>query len=262
MPRIRTIKPEFPQSESMGRVSRDARLLFIMLWTIADDFGRTRAASRMLASLLFPYDDDAVQRIPGWLSELEKENSIRMYEIEEHSYLQILKWEEHQRIDHPSKSKFPSPPEKFAKAREGSRKRRSGPRTKEGTKEGTKDQDQGLERARTCAPNRGATKIPENFPLQSNFEAAQTYWRSKNRDDLCPRTLEIADGFRDHHTAHGTASFDWNASWRTWYHNSLKFEKANGHGNEKKRSTGHDNFLKGALAFAAHPVGDTDDHKG
>jgi hypothetical protein len=59
MARIRTIKPEFPQSESMGRISRDARLLFVQLWCICDDHGRTRAASRMLASLLFPYDDDA-----------------------------------------------------------------------------------------------------------------------------------------------------------------------------------------------------------
>lgn len=36
MARIRTIKPEFPQSETMGRVSRDARLLFIQLWTVAE----------------------------------------------------------------------------------------------------------------------------------------------------------------------------------------------------------------------------------
>jgi hypothetical protein len=28
MERIRMIKPEFPQSEAMGRVSRDARLLY------------------------------------------------------------------------------------------------------------------------------------------------------------------------------------------------------------------------------------------
>jgi hypothetical protein len=76
MPRIRTIKPEFPQSQSTGRVSRDARLLFILLWTIADDVGRTRAASRMLASLLFPYDDDAPALIEGWLAELERELCI------------------------------------------------------------------------------------------------------------------------------------------------------------------------------------------
>lgn len=80
MGRIRTIKPEFPQSESVGRLSRDARLVFILLWTVADDEGRSRAASRMLASLLYPYDDDAPKRIDGWLSELEREKCLIRYQ--------------------------------------------------------------------------------------------------------------------------------------------------------------------------------------
>lgn len=107
MPRIRSIKPEFPQSESMGRVSRDARLLFILLWTVSDDFGRTRAASRMLASLLFPYDDDAPKKIDGWLNELEAERCIERYQVDGSTYLQISKWLNHQRIDHPTASKIP-----------------------------------------------------------------------------------------------------------------------------------------------------------
>src|SRR5262245_59976102 len=111
MARIRTIKPEFPQSESMGRVSRDARLLFIMLWTIADDFGRSRANSRMLASLAFAYGEDATLRIPEWLMELEREKCVRVYAIDGNTYLQIEKWADHQKIDNPSKSsRYPDPP--------------------------------------------------------------------------------------------------------------------------------------------------------
>lgn len=107
MARIRTIKPEFPQSESVGTLSRDARLLFIQLWTLVDDEGRTRAASRMLASLLYPYDDDARDLIEGWLSELEKGDHIRRYEVAGSQYLEIVKWLEHQKIDKPSKSRLP-----------------------------------------------------------------------------------------------------------------------------------------------------------
>ena len=44
MPRIRTIKPEFPQSETVGRLTREARLLFLQLFTLVDDAGRARAA--------------------------------------------------------------------------------------------------------------------------------------------------------------------------------------------------------------------------
>lgn len=121
MARIRTIKPEFPQSESMGRVSREARLLFIMLWTIVDDDGRSRAASRMLASVLYPYDDDAKKHLGSWMAELVKENCVRLYEIDGAQYLQIEKWREHQKIDKPSKSRLPDPPSRdFANVREPS----------------------------------------------------------------------------------------------------------------------------------------------
>jgi hypothetical protein len=107
MARIRTIKPETPHSESLGRVSRDARLCFILLWTQADDVGRVRGNSRMLASLLFPYDDDAPTLMDVWLDELGREGCIRRYTVEGNSYLDIPKWLEHQKIDKPSKSKFP-----------------------------------------------------------------------------------------------------------------------------------------------------------
>ena len=105
--RIRTIKPEFPQSESMGRVNRECRLCFILLFTLADDSGRLRGNSRMLASLLYPYDDDAKKYIDSWLTDLHKEGCITRYEIDGDQYIQINKWLQHQKIDKPSPSKIP-----------------------------------------------------------------------------------------------------------------------------------------------------------
>lgn len=107
MPRIRTLKPETPHSESLGRVSREARLLFILLFTLVDDSGRTRGNSRMLASLLFPYDDDAPNLIENWLEELEREQCVRRYIVDEQVYLEIINWLKHQRIDKPTESKLP-----------------------------------------------------------------------------------------------------------------------------------------------------------
>ncbi|MBR0941015.1 hypothetical protein [Bradyrhizobium liaoningense] len=107
MPRIRTIKPEFPQSETIGKLSRDARLLFVQLWTLCDDEGRTRAASRMLASLLYPYDEDAPSLIDGWLDELEREGCVVRYVVEGSTYLQVNNWLKHQKIDRPTKSRLP-----------------------------------------------------------------------------------------------------------------------------------------------------------
>jgi hypothetical protein len=109
MPRIRTIKPEFPQSETIGKLSREARLLFVQLFTIVDDAGRSRAAPRMLASLLYPYDDDAHGLIDQWLDELVRHGAVRRYEIRGAHYLEIAKWLEHQKIDRPSPSRIPAP---------------------------------------------------------------------------------------------------------------------------------------------------------
>ena len=121
MARIRTIKPEFPQSESMGRVSRDARLLFVMLWPICDDHWRARASTRMLASLLFPYDDDAPSLIDGWLDELEREGCIRRYIVEGSTFLEVCNWLFHQKIDKPSRPQFPGFNEGYPRPREDSR---------------------------------------------------------------------------------------------------------------------------------------------
>jgi hypothetical protein len=156
MARIRSIKPEFPQSESMGRVSRDARLLFILLWTIADDSGRTRAASRMLASLLFPYDDDARLLIDEWLAELDAAGCIVRYEVQGQRYLEICNWLKHQRIDKPSKPQHPSP-------REGSRVFAESSETflvgREGKGEEGKGEDHSCASADADAPTR-ADPIP------------------------------------------------------------------------------------------------------
>ncbi|WP_316214152.1 hypothetical protein [Bradyrhizobium sp. SZCCHNR2032] len=62
----------------------------------------------MLASLLYPYDDDAPALIGGWLDELERQGMIRRYVVDGYDYLEIVKWLEHQKIDRPTKSKMPT----------------------------------------------------------------------------------------------------------------------------------------------------------
>ena len=107
--RIRTVKPEFWVSESIGRLSREARLLFIGLWSFADDSGRSRGAFPAISGALFPYDDDAIQLIPGWFAELEREGMVFRYKAEDgNTYYQLPNWLKHQKIEKPSASKFPA----------------------------------------------------------------------------------------------------------------------------------------------------------
>jgi len=91
----------------------------------------------MLASLLFPYDDDVPGLIEDWLWELQSETCIIQYEAEGQHYIQITNWLQHQRIDHPSKSFIPEISESsriLANPREHSSED-LGSRTKEGTKD-------------------------------------------------------------------------------------------------------------------------------
>jgi len=107
--RIRCIKPEFWDSESVGRISIPARLLFIGLWSLADDHGRAREHSRFLANRIFTYDNVSDQQIEDYLWELVNENMIVRYESGGSHYLQICNWLNHQKIDKQGKPKYPGP---------------------------------------------------------------------------------------------------------------------------------------------------------
>jgi hypothetical protein len=121
MPRIRTIQPNFARSTSMSRVSRDARLLFLQLWTVVDDAGRARASPAELAAQLYAADADALEALPAWLDALEGEGCIERYMIDGVSYLRIVNWRRHQKIDRPTASRLPpAPREPLASAREES----------------------------------------------------------------------------------------------------------------------------------------------
>lgn len=112
MARIRSIKPEFPEDESLGLVSRDARFLFVLLWTRCDDLGRFRSSPSLLASHLFPYDDDVTAKsVAAWMDELVAIERLRFYEVNGQQYGEVVNWAKHQRIDNASKQNLmPDPP--------------------------------------------------------------------------------------------------------------------------------------------------------
>lgn len=212
MARIRTIKPEFPQSESMGRVSRDARLTFILLWTLADDSGRLRGSSRMLASLLFPYDDDAKRGIDKWLSELDAEGCVRRYTVDGNVYIEIPNWRSHQKIDKPSASKLPP----FENSREDSRGfAEHSPNIREGSSEEWK----GMEGSRPGPGEEGTgtnTKAPtaEKSLIPPSVESVRQYCLSRG-NDIDPQAF--VDFYESKGWLVGKAKMkDWQAAVRTW----------------------------------------------
>lgn len=178
MARIRTIKPELCQSESLGLVSRDARLCFILMLTQADDEGRLRANQKMLASILFPYDDDARGLIDGWLAELEREGCIRRYNIDGFHFIDFPKWHDHQKINRPSASKLPGFSEASLNAHD--RKGRDQGRERKGSRKS-------LSRDSSADADLPAAKNPDSRP---DLAAAAEIWNS-TCGDLCPRITKI-----------------------------------------------------------------------
>lgn len=111
MPRTRTISPTFPHSPLAGGLSREARLFFILLWTVADDSGRLVLDPAELIERLFPFDNDAALLLPVWLDELKTTGCVERYRIEDIEYLRVLNWRKLQKtIQHPSRSRLPAAP--------------------------------------------------------------------------------------------------------------------------------------------------------
>lgn len=111
MARIRTIKPEFFQSESVSSLSYGARLTWIGLWCHGDDYGRHKADPRLVKGAVWPLDDDVtIKQISQWLDELELARKIHRYEVDGTRYLVSNGWSDHQKVDRPGKNHFPAPP--------------------------------------------------------------------------------------------------------------------------------------------------------
>lgn len=110
-PRIRTLKPEIWQDEKIGALSRDARLLLVGLVTMADDEGRIRALPASIIGHIFPYDRGASRKLRSWLDEVLATGIVTEYVHESVPYLAFRHWNRHQRINRPTPSLLPAPPE-------------------------------------------------------------------------------------------------------------------------------------------------------
>lgn len=133
--RIRTIKPEFWSSPDMADLPFFDRLLFIGLWSIADDWGRLQADPRYIRGELFSLDTpvgrDGVQEpnpdpaklpagsaqysagsasISDGLERLRRGGQITIYQVgNSRRYCQVVNFVEYQKIDKRSKERIPSP---------------------------------------------------------------------------------------------------------------------------------------------------------
>lgn len=113
MPRIRTVKPEFWEDEVVGLLPRDARLLFVATFNMADDEGLLRWTPAYIKASAFMYDDDlSVPDVAKLMQCLTDAGLLHPYigGVARQQMAVVVNFRKHQKINRPQKSKLPPPP--------------------------------------------------------------------------------------------------------------------------------------------------------
>lgn len=122
MARIRSIKPDAFESDTLSQLPRGVRWTFAGLWTYCDDDGRGRDNLRLVQAALYPLDADVTLEVLAEdLKQLESIGAICRYQADSRDYLHIPAWTEHQRVSHPTPSKLPLCPRCHESLASGSR---------------------------------------------------------------------------------------------------------------------------------------------
>ncbi|MFF1782026.1 hypothetical protein [Streptomyces virginiae] len=112
MARIRTIKPEAFESEDLAAVDVTAMVTFFGLLTQADDSGRFRDHSAVIAGRLWALrPEHTPAHVAGDLEQLAEAGLVCRYTgCDGKSWLHIVTWDRHQKINRASESRLPRCP--------------------------------------------------------------------------------------------------------------------------------------------------------
>jgi hypothetical protein len=229
--RIRSIKPEFWRSRHVAQLPWELRLLFVGLWSYVDDNGVGFDDPWQIAADVFPLDPDPVEvraKVSEGLARLSREVRegspvpfIVRYEVAGKRYLYITGWP-HQRIDKPSKPRYPLPPDDAltcADSQSDPDPRESvvsppetlAPVTGEQGNRGT-----GETTSSSMPRKRGATRgtrIPDDFTVTPEM----VEW-ARQRVPQVDGRLETEKFINHWHSKTGrdATKLDWAATWRNW----------------------------------------------
>lgn len=105
MARIRTIKPDFWTDDVIAGLEPVAMLLFIGMWNFADDDGYLKDSVGQLRRQIFP---DRGIDIAGAFEQLVDTGRVVRMDSDQGPILSIPHFTEHQKISHPTPTKFTS----------------------------------------------------------------------------------------------------------------------------------------------------------
>lgn len=110
MARQRFIWPTIWKDPVFGRLQPLEQILFIGMFSIADDEGRLLADPAYLRAEVFPYKDYTHKKVLGIRdSVVAKCNSVHLYPVNAVEYIVLLNWHDFQKPKYPKPSKIPPP---------------------------------------------------------------------------------------------------------------------------------------------------------
>lgn len=101
MAKIRSIKPEFWESEQVGECSPMARLLFICLLNFCDDGGNYPASVKAMKRNAFGYDEVSASQVQKMMDELVAQKLVVTYEADGKVFWHVTGFTKHQTIARP-----------------------------------------------------------------------------------------------------------------------------------------------------------------
>jgi hypothetical protein len=110
MARNRTISPDFWTWEAIIDCKPMTRLLFIGLWTFADDGGVQPLRPRTIRMQVFPGDTIENHRMRAMIDELAAHGLVRIYEVDGVEYVAIVAWDQIQRVGKHARRRYPPLP--------------------------------------------------------------------------------------------------------------------------------------------------------
>jgi len=105
----RMIHASIWQDEDIAGLTDRQQLLFIGLFSNADDQGRIKGHPMLIKSLVFPYRDVSSEDMLKDLEAITKAAAVLRYEIDGKSYIQLTRWWEYQQLQWAKPSTLPAP---------------------------------------------------------------------------------------------------------------------------------------------------------
>lgn len=229
MARIRSVHPSMFTDEAWVSCSLGARLLFIGLWTDADDQGVFEWKPLQLKMRLLPGDNLDINELLG---EIEGAGLLMRYQEDRRLYGAIKDFQKYQKPKKPRAVHPVNPvvvafvtgedeaqPDLFPGAPSGG----SGGENRQ-QMEGRGEERRMESEGRGTRASR-ATGLPPDFPDDDAIRKAEEKFTAEGVDVDARRE---AEKFRNHHAAKGSTFKSWPAAWGTWTGHAIDYAKRDG----------------------------------